>query len=153
MGQKHGSHVSDAEATAVLDYATNLLATLRMPAWTVLIMENPADDDCLASVVPVDGRYSAQLYLCADWEKRSHEERRTVVTHEILHLLHRNVSVAVLDDSQDLMHAWEHEQWERRVRRELELMVDNLAHFLAETHTLVEAWDAAQRKARPRVKK
>ena len=145
---KQQHHVSDTEATAVLHYATSVLATLRMPKWTVLIMEDPCDEDALASVTPVDGRYSAQLYLSKDWEELSNDARRICVTHEILHLMHRNVSTVVLDDTVDLMHDWEHDRWARTVRREFELMVDHLAHFLGETHNLIEAWDEAQRKAR-----
>lgn len=143
-------HVSKREQTRVLDYATAVLATLRMPKWTVLLMEEPCGDDAIASIEPVEGRYVAQLYLCADWHTKSSDVRRETITHEMLHLVHRNVSTVVLDDSADFMHDHEHDDWSRRVRRELELMVDHLASFMAATHDLTGEWEAARKRARAR---
>jgi hypothetical protein len=105
-------------------------------------MDDPADDDDLGSISTVDGKYTAQLYLASDWMKRTDEERREVIVHEMLHLLHFRVD-HVLDDARDLMHDHEHAQLQRRYRRETELMVDHLAKFLSRTHTLAEAWDVA----------
>lgn len=137
------SHVTKREAQAVCNYAANLCDLLGMQTWRILVMDEPCDDDANASVEWIDQRYVAQLSLAEGWMKVDYHQRREIVTHEVLHLLHSKVSTVVLDDSEPFMHDHEHRDWERRVRREFELMVDHLAGFLAKTHTLEQSWDAA----------
>lgn len=137
-----GSHVTKREAQAVCDFAADVMTLLHMPGWQILVMEAPADDDCIASIIPVEGKYVAQLSLARDWMKRSSDERRETVVHEVLHLLHFRVN-HVIDDAGDFMHAHEHGAIRRSYWRETELMVDHLAKFLAETHSIEEAWEAA----------
>lgn len=136
------THVTKREAQAVCDFAVNVLTALHMPGWQILVMEEPADEDELAAIRPVDGKYTAQLWLCSDWMKRSDEERRETVVHEVLHLLHFRIN-HVVDDARDLMHDHEHDAMQRRYFRETDLMVDHLAKFLSCTHSLEEAWAAA----------
>lgn len=136
------SHVSKSEARAVCDFAANVVSALHMPGWKILVMDDPCEDDALASISWVDGKYTAQIYLCAGWMNRSSDERRETVVHEVLHLLHFRIN-HVIDDARDLMHDHEHDALARRYQRETELMVDHLAKFLAETHNLEEAWDKA----------
>lgn len=140
------SHVTTREAQAVCTYAANLCEALRMPGWRILVMEDPSDNDATAMVKWIDQRYVAQIYLCEGWMKVDYDERRETITHEVLHLLHSNVSTVVLDDSAGYMHDHEHDDWARRVRREFELMVDHLAQWMATTHSLVESWDAAHKR-------
>ena len=139
------SHVTNREAQAVCDFAINVLELLHMPGWQVLVMEEPADEDCVASILPIEGKYTAQLYLCTDWMKRSEDERCETVVHEMLHLLHFRIN-HIFDDASHLMHDHEHRDLERRYRRETELMVDHLAKFLSRTHTMRESWDTAHGK-------
>lgn len=75
--------------------------------------------------------------------KRSDDERRDTIVHEMLHLLHFRIN-HIFDDTRDFMHDYEHDALAKRYRRETELMVDHLAAFLAATHTLKEAWREAQ---------
>lgn len=140
------SHITKREAQAVCDFAAEVLTALRMPAWTILVMEEPADDDDLGSINYVEGKYTAQLWLSSDWMKRTDQDRRETVVHEVLHLLHFRVN-HVIDDARDLMPNHEHDALQRRYRRETELMVDHLAKFLAGTHSLESAWDIAHGKA------
>lgn len=139
------SHVTKREAQAVCDYASNLCDLLGMPTWRILVMDDPCDDDeeANASISWIDQRYVAQLWLGSTWMKVDYNDRREVITHEVLHLLHSKVSTVVLDDSKAFMHDHEHDDWSRRVRREFELMVDHIAGFLAKSHTLEQSWDAA----------
>lgn len=147
---KRRHHLTNVEADAVADFACEILGALRMPQWTILIMEDPADDDCLAEIKPVDGRYVAQLYLSKEWMQRSTQERRGTIVHEVLHLVHARLSDAVITDSLHLMHDHEHDDWSRRVRREFELMVDHLAFFISNTHNVMEVWEQSQAQARPK---
>lgn len=139
------SHLTSREAQAVADFATEVIGALHLPGWQVLVMEEPADGDCIASIDYVDGKYTAQLYLCSDWMKRTDAERCETVVHEVLHLLHFRVN-HVIDDARDFMHHHEHDALSRRYRRETELMVDHLAKFLSRTHSLSEAWAAAHKR-------
>ena len=139
------SHVTNREAQAVADFAAEVLGALSMPSWQVLVMEKPAHEDAVASITPVEGKYTAQLYLCSDWMKRTDQDRRETVVHEVLHLLHFRIN-HVIADAADLMREHEHDALEVRYRRETELMVDHLAKFLSRTHTLEQAWDVAHGK-------
>lgn len=145
-GRRLPHHTTKREAQAICDYAVDVIGALGLPGWRVLLMEDPCDDDCLACIVPVEGKYTAQLYVCTDWMKRDDDERRDTITHEVLHLLHFRVD-HVLDDARDLMHDHEHDALHKRYRRETELMVDHLAGFLARTHTLRESWAKAHGKS------
>lgn len=142
-------HVPRKEREAVLAYAVDVMAALHMPRWIIMIMDEPCDADSQARVETLDQRWIGQIYLSRNWMKLDYDERRLCVTHEILHLLHRNLECAVVDDSRNLMHDWEHDDWTRRVKREFELMVDHLAMFLTDTHTLGQAWDLAHGKQTP----
>lgn len=79
--------------------------------------------------------------------KIDYNERREVITHEVMHLCHAQTSTVVIDDSAAFMHDHEHADWVRRVRREFERMVDHLAAFMAATHNLEQAWDDAHGRA------
>ena len=138
------SHVTKREAGAICDYAANLCSVMRMPGWRILVMhDQPENEDAHASIDWIDQRHVARLYLNAEWMTYDSDIRRECITHEVLHLLHSRVSTVALDDAQPYMHAHEHGDWSRRVRREFELMVDHLASFMADTHTLRDAWDTA----------
>jgi hypothetical protein len=137
------SHVTKREAQAVADFATDVCAALHLPGWRILVMDDPADDDNNAEVRTVDGRWVAQVYLSPKWMSLTDDERRDTVVHEVCHLLHARLEDAVLTDSRGYMHDHEHDDWSARVKREFELMADHLALFLADTHTLRQAWDKA----------
>lgn len=139
------SHVTAREAQAVCDFAADVLTTLHMPGWQILVMEDPADDDDIAAISTVEGKYSAQLWLCTDWMKRTDHDRRETIVHEVLHLLHFRIN-HVFNDARGLMRDHEHDALATRYRRETELMVDHLAKFLSRTHTLEHAWDTAHGK-------
>jgi hypothetical protein len=138
------SHVTKREAQAVCDFAADVLSALCMPSWQVLVMEEPADEDCVASISTVEGKYTAQLYLASDWMKRTDHDRRETVVHEVLHLLHFRVN-HVVEDVALLLREHEAAELDRRYHRETELMVDHLAKFLSRTHSLTEAWAAAHK--------
>lgn len=143
MSTHLGHHVTDAEAGAILDYATQVMKTLGMAQWVINIQQDPCDDDAHASVEPVYGRYVAKVSLHENWMDLSTDVRRNTITHEILHLVHMRID-AEIDDTQDLMHDHEFDTFKRRYKRETELMVDHFATFMADTHALPDAWDQAR---------
>ncbi|MBS45309.1 MAG: hypothetical protein CMH83_19495 [Nocardioides sp.] len=55
------SHVTRREAAAICTYAAALCPLLRMPAWRILVMEDPADDATNASIDWIDQRHVARL--------------------------------------------------------------------------------------------
>lgn len=146
MKTKTKHHVTQKEIDAVLAFAIEVLVALRMPAWTVLLMWDPCGDDALATIKPIDGRYVAELHLCADWMDRSDEVRRNTITHEMLHLVHARVD-SVIDDTTNLMHDHEWENLRNQYVREMELLVDHFATFMSNTHTLEKAWEVAHGRA------
>ena len=136
------AHVTRKEASKVGTFAAEVLRLLAMPGWTVLVMEQPAEEGTVARVQTIYGRYVVELYLCNGWMKLTSDERRDTVIHEMLHLLHLRVD-HVFEDARDYMHDHEHDLLERRYRRETEYMVDHLAKFLGTAFKMEEAWDAA----------
>ncbi|WP_299055077.1 hypothetical protein [uncultured Nocardioides sp.] len=140
---KAKSHVNKKEAQAVADYATDVAYALSLPRWRILVMTDPCGDDAMATVDTVDGKWTARIWLCEDWMTQPYDTRRETITHEVCHLIHMRLADTVIEDSKPLMRNGDHRDWTRRVRREFELMVDHLAVFLAETHSLERAWDKA----------
>jgi hypothetical protein len=142
------SHVTDAEAEAIVEFAANVVAALGLPRWTISVMEAPTKKkhDAQATVKPVDGRYVAQIHLNADWMTYDDDTRRQTIVHEVLHLIHARVNDTI-SDAKYVMHDYEFDALWARYRRETELMVDHLAMFLDDTRTLKEAWDDAHGKS------
>lgn len=141
------THVTKAEATAIAGYAEALMEIMRMPGWRVRVLEAPCDDDSMATIDWPVPKHIAEMQLNRHWMAFPSNERRETITHEVLHLMHARVTDQ-LDDAKRYMSKADYKDWRRRMQRELELMVDHLASFMAETHTLVDAWDAVHREAR-----
>ena len=139
------SHVTRREAEAVVAYALDVARLLHLPGWRISVLEEPAEDDALASIDTVEGRWIAQLKLCSHWMKLPADERRNTITHEVLHLLHVGVN-HVLEDAQHLMHDHEWQTLNVQYHRATEYMVDHLAAFLDDNYQLEQAWDAAHQR-------
>lgn len=142
-------HVTAAEQQAIANYMTHLTRTLGMPSWRIWYDDEPAPGDTIAQVQFTKGRYVAELRLCSDWMTRTEDDRRDTITHEVLHLLHRDLSDWVEDDLVELMHDHEHDRIHRQFKRLIELHVDHLALFMATTHDLTQAWTDAHTAAEP----
>lgn len=131
------SHITDAEATRIASYMGAMMRLFGLPAWRILIMEDPCDEDANASIQVVYGQHCAQLYLCDDWSSLPDETRFEVITHEVCHILHFRI-----DNTFDLLKSHKHWRSAYEVyRHETELMVDHLVQVLMETHRLKEAWN------------
>lgn len=145
-------HVTDAEAQACADFAANVAEYLHLPRYKMLIMEEPCQDDALASVEVVEGRWVAQIYLSTEWMEKDDEERMLTIVHEVCHLLHRSVNY-VVESSVRYMHDYEYNDLAVRYRHETELMVDHLSMFLSDHATIKESWKTAHRRAAQTTKK
>lgn len=138
--KKH--HVTNAEQTAVLWYAVEVCKALGLPTWKLAIMEKPARKDAEAMIRATDGRHFANIWLSRDWMTFDDDTRRNAITHEVCHLLHPRVD-DVMRDARTFMHPHEWNPWFDQYHREMELVVDHLAMFMADTFRLVEAWETA----------
>jgi hypothetical protein len=137
-------HFPVREEKALAAYVVELLGLLGMPAWRLhWHTHDLPPEGALASVLPTRGRYVAEIWLCADWMKRPVEERRDSITHEILHLLHRDLTDWIEDEVGPLVFEHEFKRIDKSFHRVVELMVDRIALFMANTQPLTEAWERA----------
>ena len=126
-------------ADAVQLYLWELRDALDLRHWDVFLAAEAADEDCNASVHPVEGRWVAAVRLGPDFWNLDDQQKRSVLTHELLHLAHRNAADVVrssLHASGYLPHRAYLLLWEQ-LRLELELMVDHLTTVIAPT---MPAW-------------
>lgn len=136
-------HVLGDHQDAILVYASKLMGTMGLPQYQILIMEKPAGKGAAAEVRCVDGRYVAQLYLCKDWDSLSENEQRQTITHEVLHLWERQLSDWFYSEVHDVVNVHDFMRLERQFRHVCEMMIDNIAMILADTHRLKEEWEEA----------
>ena len=133
-------HISDNEAGIIANFAAEVISTLGLGRWRVLVMTDPSEKGTIATVTYVENRYVAELRVSRDWTSRKPEEKYEVIIHECLHLLHLRVNQVLQDlEKVTLPHqldtAWLH------YTREIEYMVDRLATYVAMDPHLVEVWE------------
>lgn len=128
---KYGAEQCDA----IQLYLWRLRDALRLSHWDVFLSAKAAERHCDASVYPTEGRWVAEVRVGQGFWFLPDEEKRSTLTHELLHLTHRGVAEVLrkhlfiggyLPRRAYLM-AWEAQ------RLELELMVDHLTTVIAPT--------------------
>lgn len=128
------------QCDAIQLYLWDLRAALRLDHWDVYLSAKAAASDCFASVFPTEGRYVAEVRVRPDfWTGLDADQKRMVLTHELLHLVHRSLTEATrksLHTSGYLPRRTYALVWEQ-VRLESELMVDHLTGVIAPT---MPAW-------------
>jgi Zn-dependent protease with chaperone function len=128
------------QADAVQLYLWLLRDALNLSHWDVYLSSKAADTDCHASVLPTEGRWTAEVRINQHfWTRLDDTEKRSVLTHELLHLVHRGMSEVVrksLHVSGYLPQGAYRLLWEQ-VRLESELLVDHLTTVIAPT---MPAW-------------
>ena len=128
---------------AILVYVTKLIVMMGLPIYRVLIMEKYADKGTAAQIKPTDDRHIANLFLSKRWMQFTDDEQRETITHEVLHLWHRHLTDWFRSEVHDLVQFHEYIRLERQYDHLVEMMVDNIAMILADTHRLKEEWEEA----------
>jgi Zn-dependent protease with chaperone function len=128
------------QADAVQLYLWKLRSALRLDHWDIYLSSKAADDNCFASINPTEGRYVAEVRVRRDfWTELDDDQKRHVLTHELLHLTHRDVTevlrkhVHVTGYLPQRAYRMAHEAQ----RLAAELMVDHLTGVMAPT---MPAW-------------
>jgi hypothetical protein len=83
------------------------------------------------------------MYLCKDWLERTEDERRDTITHEVLHLWHRELTDWFATEVHDLVNVHDYIRLDRQYHHLVELMVDRIAMIVSDTHRLKESWREA----------
>lgn len=142
-------HVGDGEVSAILDFMQELLALLKMTQYRILMMWNPSDDDCYASIDFVDGRFTAQLYLNKEWSGYHPDIKFNTIIHETLHITHRTVNDVVEDQAHHMLYP-AYADFRRRFQEQMEFFVDHYATFMEDNYDLREYWDKCYAKYNPK---
>lgn len=114
-------------------YLADLAGRLGLSGWDVWVAAEPSKDGALAHVEPTEGRRVAPVHLCSDWPERGPEDKRQILVHELLHLVHRDQTDLIrsaLPESGYLPDGAYRLLWES-FRLATEVMVDHLAQVLA----------------------
>ncbi|MFM8279761.1 MAG: hypothetical protein ACKN9R_05395, partial [Candidatus Limnocylindrus sp.] len=88
--EREGQHLSRSTNTArnakVRAWIDSALVALNLLNWTVTLADDVADIDAWADIEPHQDAATATLRLSNDFWKKSKEEKRNILTHELLHL-------------------------------------------------------------------
>jgi hypothetical protein len=94
---RSSSHLADGEDVRVMCYVSFLLRHFNLQEWTVLlslvptVAEEPGERPDMAGVHTNNLRYCAVLQLGPRWAGANEDLRRETLTHEILHLMTREI--------------------------------------------------------------
>lgn len=128
--------ITTEQADAIQLYLWELRNALHLTHWDVFLGVKAAAANCHASIFPTEGRYVAEVRVQKDfWTALDADAKRAVLTHELLHLVHRGlteVSRKTLHVSDYLPRRTYALVWEQ-IRLESELMVDHLTAVIAPT--------------------
>lgn len=127
---------STVQVDTIQEYLWTLRDALRLSHWDVFVAAHAAEKGVHASVHPCPGRYVAGVRLSRGfWTGLSADEKRSVLTHELLHLTHNaltevtRVTLAASGYLPNRAYALLCTQ----ISTEAELMVDHLTSVVAPT--------------------
>lgn len=140
-----GTHITEEEAEVVANFASEVAYHMHLPRYSFLVMEEPCEEDALASIELIEDRWIAQVRLSTEWMKRGESERMNTVIHEVCHVLHRELDW-VMSQARNYMHDYEHNMLADQYRHQAELMVDHMALFLSEMKPIKKAWVKLRKK-------
>lgn len=132
--------IAPNEAQILADFVAEIIGKMGLSRWKVLVMDEPAPEDSLATITLNPQRYIAELKIGYGWPELSLEEKREVLLHETLHLWHYRLNHIVEDLEDSLSDKVMKLVW-KRYTREVEYMVDQISIFLTEDKDLAELWD------------
>lgn len=142
---------SPARRRALVAYVRRLKAELHLQAWHVrIVWEYPNTDDgaggdVQAETEPMGARWLAELRLGEGFWRLDRAGVRRVLTHELLHLHHADLFRLVdADEAEPILRqglgAVAFGMFSGNVKRELELMVDQLTAIVEPAMPLPPAW-------------
>lgn len=116
------------------DYVAQVRDALGLAQWAVKLQEDPpSEDDALAKIEPIEGRDTARLWVSSGYWDEEPEEQRATITHELLHLFHREVTepFTASEALADLIGKPADRLLVDSLKRASELMVDRLTRIVA----------------------
>jgi hypothetical protein len=119
-------------------YIRDIADRMALKDWTILLSDEPADEESEATTFLTNGRKVAKVYLSSKWEGRTPEEQRHTVVHEMVHPHLYPLTNMGEDDIEPLIGKAAHTLWQASFRRELEYAVDGLADAIAPLMPLPE---------------
>lgn len=125
----------------VVAYALKLRDEMWVGRWelTIRIVDHPGDDDTAdAMVLPTEGRHCAVLEVSWDAAYEGGERLRHTLTHEFIHLYHRNQTDLVRLALPRELGQSAYNVFYEGFRQATEVMVDDLAFLFAKWLPLPE---------------
>ena len=119
----------------VAEYLNQLRTEMRLSQWhiDVLVTEYPGESDSNhASIAPVSARHRASLEVSVEAAEAGGALLRQTLTHELLHLYHRDASDQVRLGLINELSSSTHGVFWELYRQSIEIMVDDLAYAWSE---------------------
>lgn len=119
-------HLPADEQNRIFAYFRQIATLAGMPRWVLRLAAEPSEEGTDAQILMTVDRYYATLRVSAGWMDLSTSEKQNTIIHEVCHLLYHRLD-HVMDDAARLMHDHEYRTFRDAYRREMELVVDQLA--------------------------
>lgn len=150
MTEQHGYPATwtAAEREELCRYLRWVADELGLRDWTLTLKDEPSDDDCFASVLPTDGRYTAAISVCRDFRSLSPEKQRNAIVHELLHIPYASAADVVRLDLQDTLGSNAYWPIFRTFHRLMEYATDGLASAIDKHYPLIE-WPEPEAATEP----
>ena len=141
----------ETRTEALSDYAASVRNALHLSHWTVVVREEPPDDeDAQAEIEPIEGRYRAVLKVARDFWDREPGQQRDTIVHEVLHLaLASMVDVVRVGGYRHEVGRAVYDTLWQEFRRQMEYVVDSLT-TLVKDRVAPPDWGCRLMPAEPR---
>lgn len=87
--------MKEADWDALERYVLNLQRMLGLGHWEIPVKRGHCEDGHRATIELFETRYSAYLRVHRDWLSFTQEEHRKIIVHELVHVHHRDITMAV----------------------------------------------------------
>lgn len=119
------------EVGRVYDFTNKLLARLGMAQWRMQILTEPAPKGAGADIKPMAEKYVGELRLGRRWMHYSVEDERIpTLVHEVLHLVHRELTDWWTEDAYQLIGKNLYRELDPRYIVVVERWVDHMTQVL-----------------------
>lgn len=112
-------------------YVHDIAGRLGLSRWHLDLSTKPTDDGAVAAVEITCGRRHAVIYVCEGFLRRSPQDQRDDITHELVHCMLRDIQDTALSLEKQLEPGtWA--QFYDRHHNAMELLTDALAGLLSQ---------------------